>query len=443
MLAKNVRSNINILFVDDEKQVLRALGRYARTQSWSSYFADSAKEAMELLEEIEFAVMISDMQMPGENGADFFSKARELQPHAIRVLLSGHSDVADVQDAVNRGGIHSYMSKPWDEEELDKFIGEAIQKWKAHKRKELIEKKHREQSVTIGKVALLMNKKAKEKDMEVEQALSLVRGLDAQIQLNIKELVEMLYHLITMKEGRDKGHTHFVATYAEKISSSLGMSEQSVSDVVAAAMLHRVGLLSLPGRLSSRPYYKLSDIERDQFNEYPENGALAIQKIQNLNSVANLVKHHREYIDGSGFPDGLFLGDVPEGSKIVGLLSDFYDVCHGKIEKNLSGAESALSYIKEWAGKKYDTKLVDVFESVLDLHEAMLAAPVFLTSEQLQPGMHFDQDVYSSAGALLVSRGAEVTSSIVENIQAFEREGEEYAVCELVSAAVEGKGDEV
>ena len=105
-------SNPAILCVDDEPNVLSALSRLFRAHGMTVRVAESGAAGVALLEESAADVVISDMRMPGMNGADFLQVVRERWPETVRILLTGQADAASIIDAVNQGEISRYITKP-------------------------------------------------------------------------------------------------------------------------------------------------------------------------------------------------------------------------------------------------------------------------------------------------------------------------------------------
>ncbi len=114
-----------ILFVDDEPNLLQGLQRMLRPlrQEWEMSFAQSGAEALKLLEQENFDVLVSDMRMPGMDGAQLLSEVQRRFPHVIRIVLSGHSDKEFVLKSVK--AVHQYLSKPCDAETLKTVINRA------------------------------------------------------------------------------------------------------------------------------------------------------------------------------------------------------------------------------------------------------------------------------------------------------------------------------
>jgi PAS domain S-box-containing protein len=117
---------IKVLYVDDEEGNLLAF-RAGFRREFDVTTAKSGSEALDLLERESPHVVVSDQRMPHMNGTEFLARVRERWPRIVRIMLTGFSDMESVVDAVNRGGIHAYITKPWDEVDLRLRIQQAYE----------------------------------------------------------------------------------------------------------------------------------------------------------------------------------------------------------------------------------------------------------------------------------------------------------------------------
>ncbi|WP_158223006.1 EAL domain-containing protein [Halovibrio salipaludis] len=115
-----------LLILDDEPNILKSLKRLLRRDGYEIHTVTSAQEALNLLALYEFQVVLSDQRMPEMTGTDFLSRVKELYPDTIRIVLSGYTDLDSVTDAVNRGAIYKFLTKPWDDEQLRSQIRQAF-----------------------------------------------------------------------------------------------------------------------------------------------------------------------------------------------------------------------------------------------------------------------------------------------------------------------------
>lgn len=126
-------SSRTLLLVDDEENVLRALQRVFRRDGYRVLAASRVQEAFELLASNEVQVIVSDQRMNDVSGTEFLGRVKELYPRTVRLILSGYTDLATVTEAINKGAIYRFLTKPWDEEDLRHHIREAFRTWERMK----------------------------------------------------------------------------------------------------------------------------------------------------------------------------------------------------------------------------------------------------------------------------------------------------------------------
>ncbi|MBA5638717.1 EAL domain-containing protein [Duganella sp. LX20W] len=120
------RTQRTLLILDDEPNIVRALARALRPDGYKLLLATSAAEALQLLAVNEVQVVLSDQRMPEMSGTEFLAKVKDLYPETIRLILSGYADLESVIDAINRGAIYRFFTKPWEDEPLRRCIAEAF-----------------------------------------------------------------------------------------------------------------------------------------------------------------------------------------------------------------------------------------------------------------------------------------------------------------------------
>ena len=127
MEARNDHKQFAILYVDDEELSLKNFAR-AFGDEFHIYTATSAKNGLKLIEEKpgEIGVLMTDQRMPGEKGTWLLERARQLEPHIIRILVTAHADFADAIEAINTGAIYHYINKPWEPEKLEVTLKQAM-----------------------------------------------------------------------------------------------------------------------------------------------------------------------------------------------------------------------------------------------------------------------------------------------------------------------------
>lgn len=119
-----------LLLVDDEENILASLRRLLRKDGYTLLTAGSGQAGLDILATEKVDIIISDQRMPNMLGTVFLSKARELSPDSVRMILSGYTDLDSVTAAINEGAVYKFLTKPWDDEILRLSIREALRhKW--------------------------------------------------------------------------------------------------------------------------------------------------------------------------------------------------------------------------------------------------------------------------------------------------------------------------
>ena len=422
-----------ILFVDDEESVLRALKRFCRGRPWEVWLARSGTEALDILEEEGGVdVIVSDMRMPQMSGSKLLVQVKERFPDAIRILLTGYSDVTALEEAINEAKIYNYLTKPWDERLLLEVLEGALRFQETARERARLEELSQRQKRQLGMLALSLDKQVKERTMEIDQALTLMNITHDRMQRSFRDSMMVLSNIIEWKEGQDAGHTRFVADYAYRLAKHIGIENEELENIHIAALLHRIGILGLPDEVRNKAYHLLDTAEKKLYKQFPVWGEMALAGATHLSGVIPIIRHQCEHINGTGTPDALAGDDIPIGAKIIGLVSDFYSALSGLIDKNIKGMQAALDYIEQWQGKYYDTELVKQFVLLLDDFKPHKQESVALRLAELKPGMILNENVVTKQGMLLLSKGAALSASTITKLRAYEKSNDEklnYVVC--------------
>ena len=136
-MSENVQEKIKILYVDDEENNLQAFKATFR-RDYKILLAISAQEARELLKTEEVDIIITDQRMPEETGVDFLASIIPQYPDPIRILLTGYTDIQAVIDAINKGQVYHYLTKPWEEDYVRTVVKNAFEVYSLRKENALL-----------------------------------------------------------------------------------------------------------------------------------------------------------------------------------------------------------------------------------------------------------------------------------------------------------------
>lgn len=157
-----------LLLVDDDEQIGTALNRLLRHEGYNILCARSGDEGLLLLAQNEVHVIVSDQRMPGMTGVEFLSRAKELSPNTVRIILSGFADLSSVTDAINRGAIYKFLTKPWDNEILCANVLEAFRHYELTQQRNHLALEIQEANTTLASLSLELSKLLAQKDSQIE-----------------------------------------------------------------------------------------------------------------------------------------------------------------------------------------------------------------------------------------------------------------------------------
>ncbi len=144
---------VKILFVDDERNVLKSLERIFLDDDFEILTGNSGDEGLEILgANPDIQVVISDYRMPGMNGVEFLKEVYARRPDTIRIVLSGYADTSAVVAAINEGQIYRFIPKPWNDDELRITVIKAIETFTVHHQKMVLEEELRERNEELATI---------------------------------------------------------------------------------------------------------------------------------------------------------------------------------------------------------------------------------------------------------------------------------------------------
>jgi len=193
----NIQKN-TLLVVDDEAEILKAVRRQFR-KKYRVIVANDAPAAITTLEKEDVQVIISDQRMPEMTGTEMFKNIQINYPDAVRIILTGYSDIQAVIDAINKGNVYQYIMKPWRLEELDHIVEKAFERfWLVSGNRQLLKE--------LQKTNLQLEKEVRErKAIEIE--LKKHRDhLETEVEKRTAQLKHLNKELVSAKEMAERAN---------------------------------------------------------------------------------------------------------------------------------------------------------------------------------------------------------------------------------------------
>lgn len=399
-----------ILCVDDEANILSALRRLFRGVH-TVEIAASGTEALKRLAAARYDVVISDMRMPGMDGATLLEQVRQRWPDTVRILLTGFADVDSTVAAINQAEIFRYLSKPWNDAELLHTVEQALT------RKHLKEERDRLLALTRQQNEELVELNRALEDRVAQRTEALAKAND-QLHRAWLTSIKVFTGLMEMRGGGLAGHARRVAELAREMARQMGLNDAEVQDVFLAGLLHDVGKLGLPDAVLTKSLREMSPAEVHQYRTHAALGEQALMPLENLQKAARFVRSHHERYDGRGQPDALVGEQIPLGARILALANDLDNLLHGRLAQKSVQLNLVREQVIELRGARYDPSVVDAWLALLQRPAASVELSV--GAAELQPGDILSQDWVNADGMLMLAAERELDARLIEQIQQYQ-----------------------
>jgi len=400
-----------ILVVDDEEIVLSALRETLRRQNYDVVVTSNPTAALAELRNGPFAVVIADQRMPLVSGLELLDQARQIQPHATRILMAGVVSLGTVIDAINQGEIYRFIVKPWLREELLVTIRNAVQ------RHELIQ-----QNVHLQTTTLTMNEQLVELNESLEEQVKLVARQNQQLarmnqtlEQNLLRSMELSLHTAQTFYPMLGEQGRHVAQLCRPMAQVLELPTEDRRALESAALLHDIGLVGAPRSLIRRWRENpaaLNDAERALIEQHPVLGQELSAFGNGLEQVGALIRVHHERVDGAGYPDKLAGDKIPWLGRLLAVAVAF---ASSKLVR-----DDAVEEIKMQANTAFDADAVRVFLRALPLIHAPRKEKQVPLSE-LRPGMVLARGIFTPNGLLLAPEGQQLNFTYIEKLLNYDR----------------------
>jgi response regulator RpfG family c-di-GMP phosphodiesterase len=410
-----------ILCVDDEPNILSALRRLFRGKGWDVRLAESGKAGLVVLESEPVDMVISDMRMPEMDGAQFLAAVRERWPDTLRLLLTGYSDIAAIIEAINRGEIYRYITKPWDDNDIVLIVRQALE------RQALEAEKKRLEALTARQNEQLKNLNAS-LEARVEERTAELKVANEKLKASFITSIKVFSTLMEMRGGNLAGHSRRVADMARRIALKFKLDDKQVQDIFVAGMLHEIGKVGFADELLNTPVAMMKPEQLDAYRKHIVLAEQLLLPLQDLREACEIITAQFERFDGTGFPAQLAGQAIPIGGRILSLACDYDNMQIGALTQARLKAEEAKILIIHSLGQRYDPDVVNAFLEVIsgtatsDTAKDRYREMTFDACD-LQAGMVLSRDLITPSGMLMLSAGHVLDDRLIRKILSFQKTG--------------------
>jgi CheY-like chemotaxis protein len=355
-----------ILLVDDDNNILDGYRRSLRRE-FEMETAPSGREALKLIAEAgPYAVVVSDMRMPEMDGIQLLSTIRAQSPDTIRIMLTGNADMDTAIDAINEGAIFRFLNKPCSKEAMAKTLTAGL--------------------VQYGLVMA-------EKQL-LEQTLS--------------SCIQVLTEVLSLVNPAAFGRAERARRYIHHVVTAMKLGNPWQYEV--AAMMSQLGCVTLAPETIEAVYRgePLLPSEQKQYDAHPGVAYDLLSKIPRLEAIAWMIEHqNRPIVDASESESP----DICMGAEILRLVLAYERLIH----KGSSRTEAVHLLTRQ--NPNFNREF---FQALVALDPNAEAGEIRnCRVEELAPGMIVQQEVRTHDGALLVSKGQEVTPTVIFKLKNF------------------------
>lgn len=409
----------SILLVDDEPSILSSLRRLLRPVGYRIHTAESGSAGLDILNQEPVDLVISDMRMPEMDGAKFLEQVRQRWPATTRILLTGYADVSSTIDAINRGEIYRYVSKPWDDNDLTLVVRDALERARLRNENARLLALTQAQNEELKDLNASLEDKVKQRTSEIEQVNSFLNLANDRLKQNFLVSIKVFSGLMELRGGAMAGHSRRVADLVRKLAVRFGLGAKEQQDVFFAALLHDVGKIGFPDSLLSRPVSRMNGDDLGHYRKHAIAGESSLMPLDELKDVSKIVRSHHERFDGQGFPDGLQGLGIPLGARLLSVVNDYDGLQIGTLAEKRMNAEEAKAMLVQSRGKRYDPQVVDAFIELLGGLAQEVVRERAVSHADLKVGMVLSRDLVSRDGVMLLSADYILDVSLIKQIQEY------------------------
>jgi len=355
-----------ILLVDDDPNILDGYRRIL-SREFLLETALGGEQALKLVAESgPYAVVVSDMRMPGMDGVALLSKIKVLSPNTVRVILTGQADMDSAIDAINEGNIFRFLNKPCGKELMAKTLTAALVQFR------------------------------------------LVTAEDQLLEQTLSGCIQVLTEVLSMVNPAAFSRAERARRYIHQVVTAMRLGNPWQYEV--AAMMSQLGCVTLAPETIEAVYSgdKLSPTEQTQYDAHPSVAYSLLSKIPRLEPIAWMIEHQNRPVGDADSSTGK---DIRMGAEILRLTLTYERL----IQKGTSRNEAVHTLAMQNKGFS-----PEFFEALVALDPNAEESEVRKCRiELLSPGMIVQDEVRTVDGLLLVSKGQEVTAPLILKLKNF------------------------
>jgi len=361
-----MESRHSILIVDDEAGPREALNMILKP-FYGVYNAESGHQALEMLHKTNVDLVILDLKMPGLQGTDILREIKQEMSQVEVVILTGYGSLKTAVEAIRQGAA-DYLLKPFNVTEVISVINRI-----------LAEKKRRDHLASfLGELGKLIGYDSTIEEVRhaitdkpdfmnsLKDVFNRIKEPGSSIPSgNHLEFVRVLSETLEGKDPFTHGHSSRVNYYSNLLAQKLELSQGELRDLQVGAYLHDIGKLGVDTKI----IYKEGSFTREELllmRQHPEIGVELVTPIGLSHRITSIIRHHHEFYNGSGYPDGLKGEAIPLLTRIVSTSESFDAMVTDRPYRKALPLNDIIAELKRFAGVQFDPYLVQLLLQIIE-----------------------------------------------------------------------------
>ena len=319
-----------LLIVDDEAAIRKLLLQKLSGEGYQCKEADSARQALNMLETHPIALAILDIKMPGKSGIELLPEIKSGCPDTAVIMATAVNDI-NVAIQCLKQGADDYICKPFNLEEVSLSVQRALEK--------------RRLQLEIREYQQYLEERIEEQTADIR-----------------KLFFAAIESLVSALEAKDKytgGHSRRVTDIALALGNELGLSAQDMEDLRLGSLLHDIGKIAVDQVIQNKPG-KLTREEYEHIMTHVHVGAEIVRPVVGK-KITEMIEHHHDHYDGGGLHQVIVGDDIPLAARILAVADAFDAMISDRPYRSALSVAEAVNEIKRCAGTQFDPGVATAF----------------------------------------------------------------------------------
>ena len=266
-----------------------------------------------------------------------------------------------------------------------------------------------------------LERQVEERTAELKKTNDSLSDVNKKLNSGFLTTIKIFSNLIEMRAGHLAGHSRRVAELARSIAARMNVSYLDTQEIFVAGLLHNIGKIGFSDELLATSLNQMSGDTLGVYQKFTVLSEQLLMPLQDMASIAHLIRWQQERFDGAGYPDRLVGENIPLGARILAIASDYENLQNGTLLQRHLRDDQAFQMILRGEGKRYDPAVVRAFQEVIiGVVNPTAEAHIELFTSQLKPGMIIARDLIGQDNFLLLSADHVLDERLINKIINFE-----------------------